>query len=453
MVKFVCDNKDIEKALRRLHKQVVANGGLVYDGLTIGCHKGSFKITCDDKAAAGDRILVLPKNCLLPLDKFTLGLKGNNIVIKAHDKSLSKGQVAMMETMMELYNLTHKVRDQKKIATFSLYYEDRELFDLILKSHNRQGIPFLEKMITTDRKLFYLESFLKTRVLGFKEVQKNPAEKGSKKKAVPVPVKGEPAKGEKRVQVLMPIIDFLNHHPTATGFFTSFKTEKGPLDSDDAAYEGGGDGVAVVKCCPFEGSDEVYVNYGPYDAADTLIHYNYVEKNTAFVRSVPMQIKIPGVCTLLIKAVSGRANFKKLPDKIKDLKFFVPSIKADRARGTAELSALFIPQENAPRALRRVLALAINQAVTLKNDQQLMEAVRYAEKRVIAENLRYYSELSVYLNLYEPTPATRLIAENAKEMARTQLEKIRNYPFFDEAQAAPPKRKKTKTRAKVRARA
>jgi len=447
MVKFACDDKDIEKALRRLHKLVVANGGLVYDGLTIGCEKGSFKITCDKKKAAGERIMVLPKQCLLPVDKFSLGLKGDTIIIKSHDKDLTKGQVAMMEAMMELYNLTGKIKQQKKTSTFSLYYKDRELFDLVMKSHNRQGMPFLEKMITSDKKNFYLESFIKTRVLGFREGEKEVGgtKKKSAAKAAPVPVEGE-----KRVHVLMPLIDFLNHHPQANGFFTSFKSGKAPLANQ--TEKSGSDGVAVVKCCPFEGSDECYVNYGPYDAADTFIHYNYVDRHAPFVRSVPMQIRIPGMGTIIIRALNGRPEHKKLPDHVKDLRFFLPGITADKAKKTVSLSTLLIPQKSAPRALRRVLTLAINQAGLAQTNDQLRKAVLYAEKRIIAENLRYYKELSVYLDLYRPAADIKLIAENAKELAQTQLEKIRNYPFFAEAQAPASKTAKAKTKSEKRAR-
>lgn len=430
MVKFVSDNKEIEKGLRRLYKQVVANGGLVYDGLTIGCEKGSFKITCDAGKPEGERILVLPKECLLPVDKFRLALKGNAMVIEGHDKDLTRGQVAMMKTMIELYNLTGKIQQQKKTSTLSLFYRDRELFDLIMKSFSRQGVPFLEKMITTKERDFYLDSFFKSRVLGFREA---PAAGG----------KG----GERRVKMLMPIVDFINHHPNVAGFATSFKTENGLREIvEDAEETSGGDGVAVVKSCPVDGSDECFVSYGPYDAADLFIHYNYVETQTNFVRSVPMLIKTPNGGTIKILSTSTRP-VKKLPDPVKDLKFFVPQMKVEKDKALVTLSFLLIPQAPAPRALRRVLRMAVNQAGMARNDEQAIEAVRFAERRVIEENLRHYKELAVYLELYEPKPSLKLIVQNARDMARAQLEKIRAYPFFDEIQADTQKRKKAAVRA------
>src|SRR5690606_28822123 len=85
---------------------------------------------------AREKILILPKEALLPVEKFRLGLEGNDIVIKSHDKDLSKGQVEMMETMTALYNLTGKIADIKKTATLGLYYKDRPLFDLLLEGRD-----------------------------------------------------------------------------------------------------------------------------------------------------------------------------------------------------------------------------------------------------------------------------------------------------------------------------
>lgn len=438
MVKFACDDKDIEKALRRLHKQVVANGGLVYDGLTIGCKQGSFIITCDDKIAAGERIMVVPRDCLLPVGKFQLGLKGNSIIIKGHDKDLTQGQVEMMETMMELYNLSGKIKHQKEAATCTLIYKDRELFDLIFKTRNRHQVLYVQKLVEKGRSSFYIDSFLKTRVLGFAD---EPPDVKTKTQTVT-------HKNGGKIQVLMPLIDFLNHHPQASGFFTSFKTgtdfgEKGETETINPHR----DGVAVLKCCPVKGSGECFVNYGPFDAADTLLNYNYVETQTKFVRSVPMQIKIPGAGTLKIIGVTSRPDFKDLPEKVRDLKSYIPGMKIEAKKKTVTLGFLIIPQEQAPRALRRVLTLAINQGRFVNTEAELKKAVFYAEKQVIAENLRHFTELAAYLELYEPTPATRLIVNNAKVMAHIQLEKIKNYPFFNEVWPKSEKLKKASAKS------
>ncbi len=441
MVEFSCDDKAVEKALRKLYKQVVANGGIVHDKLIIGCEKGDFKIRVAGDVPRGEKILVLPKECLLPVDKYKLDLKGNNIVMTSHDKDLSKGQVAMMKTMIELYNLTGKIATQKKIATLSLYYEDRDFLDVILKSRSRQGIPFLDGMVVgPDKKTFYLDSFIKTRVLAFKDVEN---ESGDKKGA------GKEAEKEfKRTKVLMPIIDFINHHSAAIGFLTRFAEESAPEIKPGEEHTHDADGIAVVKSCPVEGSDECYVNYGPYDAMDALIHYNYADKGPGFMRSVPMEIKLPGgVGTIRIKSVTGQPHHKKLPEHLKDLNFYIPGMGADKDKKTVNLSFIYLPPDRAPRSMRRVLVLAINHLGVPLNQEQMTELVQFAEKRIIDENLKYFKALSAYLKKYKPKPAVKLIAKNARDVATIQLEHVKNYPFFAETRGKSQKNKKIRTRA------
>ena len=53
----------------------------------------------------------------------------------------------------------------------------------------------------------------------------------------------------------------------------------------------------------------------------------------------------------------------------------------------------------------------------------------FAERTVIEKNLQQYMELLAHLDARPPEPETELIATNARLMAQTQIEKIRQYPF------------------------
>jgi hypothetical protein len=413
MVDFVCENTEIRKTLIDLHTQVQSNGGFVHDKLTVISTQGDFKIRVADDVPLGEKILMLPRQCLLPADKFTLGLEDNEILIKAHDREVSSAQVGMMETMIALYNLTEKIATQKRISTLLLYHEDRALFDMLLGGRSKEGISSFEEMVAQEENDFCLGNFIKTRVLGFKEEGRGESE--------PFRI----------ANVFMPIIDFLNHHPEAAGFVRRMRGRAGASSDENLGQES----VTILNYCPGPDHKECFVNYGPYDAMDSLLHYNYTERNAGFVRSVPLTCTIPGRGTVNIRSAVGRVDFKVLPEKLRDIKFYIPGITKDEGKNVVELSFLYIPLGNAPRSMRRVLALALNQLGVGMEDPERMQFIRLLESQVIHENLKYFTGLLDYLASCKPKPALTSIVGNVQEMAKHQLVTIGSYPFFAEALA------------------
>ncbi len=429
MVQFACDDKETEKLLRKLYKQVTRNGGIVHDKITIGCKDGDLKLTIDPSVEARQQILVLPVECLLPVDKFKLGLKGNKIIIKSHDDDLPKAQVEMMETMMALYNATGKIAGQKKTVTMGLYYKDKALLDALEKVRDTGTFPYADQIEKLSVQKLALDSFIKSRVLGFKQAVIEEA-KNSKT--------GQPGAKFVRNKVIMPIIDFLNHHPQAIGFLTQFAGASAPGTELAPEEQYNEDGIAVVKLCPVAGSNECYVQYGPYDAVDALINYNYADRESTFVRSMPVRVKLPDGAGTLVICSSASATLldkEKLPEGVQDLRFFIPPIAADTNKKIVRLRHLFVPQERAPRALRRVLGLAINMMGGNHSPAKVMDLVIYAEKKIIQENYKYYQKLSKLAEKHEPSAAMEMVVRNVRDVAKIQIENIERYPFFGDAMA------------------
>ena len=405
MVEFICDDKEIEITLRKLYKLIVNNGGVVHEKLTISCNKGDFQITVSETVPTGEEIIILSRDCLLPVDKFKLDLKGYNIVMTSHDKDLSEGQVSMMKMMIKLFNLTGKIEAQKKTSTFSLQYEDSDLLQRILKSRSEKGIPFLKNREELSEKTYYLKSFLKTRTLSIK---------GSGKETA-------------NVEVLMPVIDCLNHHAKAIRFTPRFSdvNDLGVKQDTEVTH------VTVVKSCSDEGSNECYVNYGPYDSMDALIQYNYPDESAYFVRSVPVRIDLPGkLGRVEIQSMTWDAQHKNLPENLKDLEFYIPEINVNIVKDIVILKFLYIPSHIAPNAMRRILVMALSRFELNLEKNQMMEILRFVEKRIINENLKYYEDLSEYLKSYIPTPAVKLITENTRDVVATQLNHIKSYELL-----------------------
>jgi hypothetical protein len=194
MTEFKCDNKSIEKTLRNLYQLVIESGGLIHEKLTISSNNGELQINASDEIRPSKEIITLPKECLLPVNKFKLDLNGYNIVMLSHDKDLSDGQVAMIE----LFNLTKKIQAHKKTSTFSLYYNGKDLLDMLLKSRSKNEVSFVTKIEGLSKNSFYLESYLNTRTLGIRDTGK-----------------------ADKVKFIMPFIEFLNHHVKSPPYIPS----------------------------------------------------------------------------------------------------------------------------------------------------------------------------------------------------------------------------------------
>ena len=115
-----------------------------------------------------------------------------------------------------------------------------------------------------------------------------------------------------------------------------------------------------------------------------------------------------------------------------DIQFYIPGITKDGSKNVVELSFLYIPLGNAPRSMRRVLALALNQLGIGMKDPERMQFIRLLERQVIYQNVKYFNGLLEYLASCKPKPALVQIFGNVREMAKHQLVTIRNYPFFSE---------------------
>ena len=414
MVEFVCDDNKVEKALRKLCDQVTQYGGFVHDALTIGSYEGDFVITVPDGMEEGERILVLPRDILLPVHKYDIVTADKKMVLRSCDDDLGRGQVVLMETMLELYNLVGKVDQLQRTSTIDAFLKHPDFFEKVIAGRQQESMPFLSTIKDVPDDKYWIELYMKARVFGF---DLGNAHSFARNDAV-----------SKVVQpMLMPIIDFLNHHPGASPYNTSFDW------IDNGTQKNGDDGIFVMKSCPVEGSRECYVHYGANDAMETFIHYNYVEASADYLRSIPLHIKISGLGTLNLRSKLDRPNTSKLPEKVQDLKFFIPEFMYDSKEKLLDISSLFIPQSRAPRALRRVLGFVLRQVGMPLEQTQRMKIILRIEKYIIQENMRFYTDLSTYLDSYKMPERNKLVLQNARDMVEIQLTKIRRYSFYEEA--------------------
>ncbi|BAV34060.1 hypothetical protein SCL_1762 [Sulfuricaulis limicola] len=399
MVQIISDRSELKHSLRKLVTLVQKNGGWLDERLIIRYERGGFSVHSKTNGANSNWIIKLPPACLLPTDQFQLSLAGDDIRVESHTSEFSGGRLDLLEIMLELWNQTGKIAAQKKTAFWGISESDPDLFRRLAAGRNTQFYAKLEDSLYSkdQHERLLIKGFLMTRTSGL----------------------ASNISSSERTQMLMPIIELLNHHPLAPPYTYLFsQNEKNQL--------------AIKKFCALPQTTECFVRYGYYDAYDLLLNYGYIESNTFFIRSIPMEISLPGLGTMKVYTSTGQMGHKNLPPQIADLGVFLPQFFINRDAGVADVGYLLIPQDTAPHALRRVLGFIIYQLDPKLPAIKISEFVEMAEKQVLAENTRFYRDLLEHLHHLDSARKSRhaLQVQSAMEMANVQLSKLAKYPFI-----------------------
>ncbi len=358
------DTKDIEKELHNLEELLCESGGGVHSNLLIRSQDGNLSIETKEPMPPGKEIIRLARGSLLPNDQYNLILKGHEFSVDFPQKSnMSTVQRKMVESMAHLYTLTDKATLQKEYS-FSLSIAPYPT--LFNKIEEARELP--EKLKELQKKLrnaltrqdfddYLCQSFLKTRLLGYND---------------PVRISS--------VSTLMPIVDFMNHHWTGA----SFNTGQGVRRGDLSIVNSQSNSSKNLQC---------YAFYGIMDSLDTLLRYDFIDETTPIVRSIPIDIDVPGHGKLSIRSTFGGERGKP-PKQVSDLPRFVPHMKRDEETKTLTLSCILIPIESSPLALRRILAYALSQ---LLGERPMEEHLRMAwlydaEAQILNKNRIFYTE-------------------------------------------------------------
>jgi hypothetical protein len=209
------------------------------------------------------------------------------------------------------------------------------------------------------------EGFLATRSLGWK----------------PSPDQGD------RVQVLMPLIDLLNHHRQGAPYAIS-------------------DGAMRIQAAQ-AGSSECFAHYGHRrDVLDLALHYGHCDHSTPFAHSAPLEITVEGVGTIRVEHQGQRA----------------PMHPFDPPRVTLEpnglrLSHLCCHQEH-PERVQTMLVLAL-QGSLKRGGHGEIDARQFAQKGLNAigeANLHLLNQLAAAAQS-SPHPGAATLAAAAHRQA------------------------------------
>lgn len=388
MVSIDSDSAEITRCVERLIAEARRVGGEFADDLVVRCRDGSLCLALPPGSST-DIIIKMPERALIPIKSFRLSLDGDDIVIDGADADVSPERRALLEPMIELYNLTGKIAWYRRTAVPLFLRGYPKLAELV-----GRGSDGSMRRLLTDRlpaaamPRLTLDRFLGTRLLDFRE---DPSEPGE--------------------SVLMPVIDFMNHHANGAPF------QNRSREGDRSLW------VGRAKAIPGN-PQECFAFYGHYDAMETLLRYNFPDESGSVLRSVPVVITLPEVGTISADAGHGRGTGKNLPDALKPIGRYLPKILNKQPR-YLKVSFLVLPTTT-PNALRQVLNLLI--ANLGREHVDRLDLIRAAEAQVLEANKAHYAELRPALAATAPGgPDAAAILADLVRVCDLQLAHLQRY--------------------------
>lgn len=387
-------NKSLEKELTSLRDILIDNGAWFHKSLKIVSEDHGMSVVVDGPASPGDKLMKVPEKLLVPKHGMNISLKNSDFIFEPDDSILSSVQIDIADRMIEIYNMTNKVELHKKECAWLLYKDHPHLLDTLVQGRTQNDYlnkkyKYLHSDSTPEEdQNFTCESYLQTRVLG------RQSENGHKN------------------QLVMPIIDYLNHDHRGSPFM--FK------DQNDGAV------MHINVKRPFLDTQECFVIYGVYDALDTFLNYGFPDANAPYVRSIPMDIDVNGKGMLKVRAISGGRNKNELPKQISDLSSLMP-FPVKKPDGSLELSHTLIPIVNAPHAMRRILQVLIRSLVGKEATRKfVIESVYQVEEQILKANIDFYTNI---IDSIDGMEGPAHLKEMTKNVAMLQRNKLYKYTF------------------------
>src|SRR5215472_12342976 len=117
MVSILADDRSVERCLERTLEQARRGGAEFSDALILRGTSGSLSVELEPDSDA-QLLIKLPENILVPIGSFGFALEGDDIAIRTADPDVTAEQRALLESMVELYNLTGKISWYRRTSPF-----------------------------------------------------------------------------------------------------------------------------------------------------------------------------------------------------------------------------------------------------------------------------------------------------------------------------------------------
>jgi len=385
--RIVADDPGVAERLEALQDLVLAEGGYIHPALTIKCAGGEF---CIESALSPDDrrvVIFVPEACLPDTHAFDVSVNGDRFVWSPRHAGIGETRLRAFGLMMDLYDLTGKAAAHRARLPWLAFAPESPVLDL-LDAARPGGTDALARVRRGEADAVLVDTFFRSRVNRSDDSQ---------------------------ASLLMPFIDFANHHSAAGPVL------RGELRGD------GRRGLGIANSRPEAASADCRFCYGQRDALDFLVCYGFADRTATVVQSVPFRVDVPGIGRLQVYSMPFAGNCcpaARLPEALSDLHLFYPrTFTGDD--GVLRVAYLLVPPAGAPRALRRVIESLLREAAVARG-ADVAAAVAAIEHKLLKVNDRFFDRLAE--DAERPAPATAGAAAAAvRQLARQQRARLAAY--------------------------
>lgn len=409
MIKIDSDNAAIEKNIRLMEKRIEEYDGYLDPDLYIKCENGELSVEKEGFISNSKPLIALPGELLFPTQGVNITVKNDQFSMDPEKGALTDIQTEMAETVLDLYNLTDKIKVHKESCCWITYGDTPEAMDELLKARtltdeNNAFVKYLHDPNSMDEEEFLCDSYIKTRTIGHNEKKTNNS-----------------SETEETVTKIMPIVDFINHNLGGAPF--NFNKTYDPTKQKR-------DFLCVGDSRPLPDSNECFAFYNQMDCLDALISYGFPDTTTNFIRSVPVEFDLPDGTIIKARGDMGIRRIK-VSKKLMGLRPYIPGTTLSET-DRLEVTHFIIPcTDQNPHALRRVLRLFISNRMARKlNAHEIWAEVLKAEEKILTANEKFYADIVTKCDAKlkeEPNSSW----EMTRYVAKTQLTKLYKYRFDD----------------------
>jgi hypothetical protein len=341
---------DVETAaltpiLNEMLDLVRQGGGVVHANARIQERGGQFSVHADGPPGDDEPLFFLPSPVLVPVGGVKWDERADLLAVRAVPEGLSALQVRLLELQVELYNAVGKAPWARKQLPALVVSDHPDLLEAVRAV--RPGFR--------DKARSVAEVFIGSRVFDYDAA--------------------EDLGPGSSTEVLMPLIDFLNHHPMGSRFQV------------DAS------GIRVDMVRPVAAS-QCFVRYGNRRGVLNLaLSYGFLDRHNPWAASTRLEVVVPGIGRVCVEGLA------LLPNQAVD----APRIEF-RADGVV-LSHVTVNRSR-PEESRVVLRLGLLGAARRRGlDQRAAErAADHAIAAILDENLALLRRLESRAEASKGTP-------------------------------------------------
>lgn len=347
----------ITRPMHAICRAVAEEGAWFNPDLRIHADNGNLSLYGTPGAARASYMRV-PMTMMPQLEGFDIEAKKGRLVATPNGMKLLPRQQEMLEAMLELFNVTDKLNLWQASLPFLAWQQTPKVLDYLLSArpHDSKLRRFRKQQRAGEHSKLLVDSFIGSRQFGLRPHHLDA-----------MGVKDNP----RQRNVLLPLVDCLNHSLEAEGFYTPMA---------------GGNPVMRTYHRPDAHTGELLVRYNYNDAVTTTLNYGFVDAASHWLASVPVTLSVSGQ-TLAVQGVAMQFS-GTLPAALADIRPYIPGTQRKNS-SHATVTKLMLCTQN-PHSLRRVLTYLVHQLGLAHTDFVARQQVAELERQLIEQNRQWW---------------------------------------------------------------